>query len=118
MDSVMEEDPIQQEIISQPLAHSNLKGFPAFQAPRSPVLLPVPPSSKMAGLNLNNPPPNMDPLPPLSLKLSASESLLPPPPPSDQKSPPARHASGFQGRSGSFNNTSSSSSGDSIISVA
>lgn len=114
MDSVMEEDPIQQEIISQPLAHSNLKGFPAFQAPRSPVLLPVPPSSKMAGLNLNNPPPNMDPLPPLSLKLSASESLLP----SDQKSPPARHASGFQGRSGSFNNTSSSSSGDSIISVA
>lgn len=113
MDSVMEEDPIQQEIISQPLAHSNLKGFPAFQAPRSPVLLPVPPSSKMAGLNLNNPPPNMDPLPPLSLKLSASESLLP----SDQKSPPARHASGFQGRSGSFNNTSSSS-GDSIISVA
>ncbi|XP_058192956.1 transcription factor MYB1R1 [Rhododendron vialii] len=117
MDSVME-DQIQQEIISQPLAHSNLKGFPAFQAPRSPVLLPVlPPSSKMAGLNLNNPPPNVDPLPPLSLKLSASESLLPPPPPSDQKPPPARHSSGFQGMSGSFNNTSNSS-GDSIISVA
>ncbi|KAI8528431.1 hypothetical protein RHMOL_Rhmol12G0148200 [Rhododendron molle] len=113
MDSVME-DQIQQEIVSQPLAHSNLKEFPAFQAPRSPVLLPVPPSSKMAGLNLNNPPPNVDPLPPLSLKLSASESL---PPPSDQKPPPARHSSGFQGMSGSFNNTSSSS-GDSIISVA
>ncbi|KAF7123515.1 hypothetical protein RHSIM_Rhsim12G0127100 [Rhododendron simsii] len=117
MDSVME-DQIQQEIISQPLAHSNLKGFPAFQAPRSPVLLPVlPPSSKMAGLNLNNPPPNGDPLPPLSLKLSVSESLLPTPPPSDQKPPPARHSSGFQGMSGSFNNTSNSS-GDSIISVA
>lgn len=116
MDSVMEEDQIEQEIISQPLAHSNLKGFPAFQAPRSPVLLPVPPSSKMAGLNLNNPPPNVDPLPPLSLKLSLSESLLPPP--LDQKPPPpARHSSGFQGMSGSFNNTSSSS-GDSIISVA
>lgn len=117
MDSViMEEDQIQQEIISQPLAHSNLKGFPAFQAPRSPVFLPVPPSSKMAGLNLNNPPPNVDPLPPLSLKLSLSESL--PPPPLDQKPAAARHSSGFQGMSGSFNNTSSSSSGDSIISVA
>lgn len=109
----MEEDhQMQQEtIISQPLAaHSNLKGFPVSPAFQSPALLPVPPSSKMADLNLNNPAPNADHPLPLSLKLSISSS-------SDQKPPQARHSSGFQGMSGSFNNTGSSS-GDSIISVA
>uniref|UniRef100_A0A5B6ZER2 Putative MYB transcription factor n=1 Tax=Davidia involucrata TaxID=16924 RepID=A0A5B6ZER2_DAVIN len=71
-------------------------------------ILPVPPSSKMADLNLNATA-TVDPSLPLSLKLTA------PPSSSDQQSPPARHASAFQAMSGSFNNTSS---GDSIISVA
>ncbi|KAA8533063.1 hypothetical protein F0562_033404 [Nyssa sinensis] len=70
-------------------------------------ILPVPPSSKMADLNLNNKS-TKDPLP-LSLKLPTSPSSS-----SDQQSSPARHASAFQSMSGGFNN----SSGDSIISVA
>ncbi|KAK2994391.1 hypothetical protein RJ640_029506 [Escallonia rubra] len=69
-------------------------------------IFPVPPSSKLAQLNLNNSS-TVDSLP-LSLKLSPSQSS------SDQKSPPARQSPSFQAMSGSF----SSSSGDSIISVA
>uniref|UniRef100_A0A5B6ZGR9 Putative transcription factor MYB1R1 n=1 Tax=Davidia involucrata TaxID=16924 RepID=A0A5B6ZGR9_DAVIN len=72
-------------------------------------ILPVPPSSKMAHLSLNNKSAK-DPLP-LSLKLPTTS----PSSSSDQELPPARHASAFQAMSGSFNN---SSSGDSIISVA
>ncbi|KAH7857823.1 hypothetical protein Vadar_016889 [Vaccinium darrowii] len=103
MDSVMEEDEIQKETIS------------TYQPLGSPVLSSslVPPSSKMEDLNLNYPPPNMDSS---SLRLSLNLSVSPLPP--DQKSPPARHSSGFPGMSGNFKNTSSSSSGDSIISVA
>ncbi|KAM7468595.1 hypothetical protein LguiB_016157 [Lonicera macranthoides] len=71
-------------------------------------VLPVPPSSKMADLNLNHTTPTESM--PLSLKLSAPL----PSSSSDQKSPAARRTSGFQGMSASFN----SSSGDSIISVA
>ncbi|KAK3038625.1 hypothetical protein RJ639_027288 [Escallonia herrerae] len=69
-------------------------------------IFPVPPSSKLAQLNLNNSS-TVDSLP-LSLKLLPSQSS------SDQKSPPARQSPSFQAMSGSFN----SSSGDSIISVA
>lgn len=106
MDSVMEEDEIQKETIS------------TYQPPRSPALSSslVPPSSKMAYLNLNNPPPQPPNVDSSSLRLSLNLSVSPPPP--DQKSPPARHSSGFQGMSGNFKNTSSSSGGDSIISVA
>ncbi|KAL3501269.1 hypothetical protein ACH5RR_035718 [Cinchona calisaya] len=70
-------------------------------------LIPVPPSSKMADLNLNKTT-LIDPLP-LSLKLST--------PSSEQQSspPPARHTSAFQAMpSGGFDNSSE----DSIISVA
>ncbi|XP_059655963.1 transcription factor MYB1R1 [Cornus florida] len=67
---------------------------------------PVPPSSKMAELNLNNNTSTTDPLS-LSLKLPAS--------PSSSSDQPARHGSGFQAMSGS---SFKSSSGDSIISVA
>lgn len=102
----MEEDEIQKETIS------------TYQPPGSPVLStsPGPPSSKMAYLNLNNPPPQPPNVDSSSLRLSLNLSVSPPPP--DQKSPPARHSSGFQGMSGNFKNTGSSSSGDSIISVA
>lgn len=69
-------------------------------------ILPVPPSSKMADLNLNIPS-AADPLP-LSLMPSAST-------PAGSPSPTAtRHPSAFQNMSESFN----SSSGESIISVA
>ncbi|RVW47229.1 Transcription factor MYB1R1 [Vitis vinifera] len=69
-------------------------------------ILPVPPSSKMADLNLNIPS-TADPLP-LSLKPSSSTSTSP-------QSPTAtRHSSAFQAMSESFN----SSTGDNIISVA
>lgn len=72
---------------------------------------PVPPSSKMADLNLNKTTIITDPLP-LSLKLSASS---PPPSSPDQKSSSAaRHPSAFQAMPNSFD----SNSGDSIISVA
>ncbi|KAK4371026.1 hypothetical protein RND71_010501 [Anisodus tanguticus] len=68
--------------------------------------LPVPPSSKMADLNLNNT--YIQESSPLSLKLSTSSA--------DEKSPsPPRHSSAFQVMSGGF---SGSTSGDSIISVA
>lgn len=64
--------------------------------------LPVPPSSKMAHLNLNNT--YIRDSSPLSLKLSTS---------ADEKSP--THSSAFQAMSGGFNGNTS---GDSIISVA
>lgn len=79
-----------------------------------PVVLPVPPSSKMADLNLNQTT-STDPLPPLSLKLcptpsssSSSEQQQ------QQQQSQTRHASAFQAMPSSFDN----SSGDSIISVA
>ncbi|CAI9092792.1 OLC1v1028125C1 [Oldenlandia corymbosa var. corymbosa] len=71
-----------------------------------PIHVPVPPSSKMADLNLN-PTNSTDPLP-LTLKLSTPSSEQSPP------RPPTRHTSAFQGMPSSFDN----SSGDSIISVA
>ncbi|XP_057493651.1 LOW QUALITY PROTEIN: transcription factor MYB1R1 [Actinidia eriantha] len=131
MISTIEEDQIQQETMSHPHLNNHLKGFPVIstfpavlpvtgddsvdnlalghinEANCSPNLfrpVPVPPSSKMADLNLNHTP-TVDPLP-LSLKPSTS--------PSDQNPPPARHVS-FQAMSGGFN---SGSSGESIISVA
>lgn len=76
-------------------------------ATRPIPVFPVPPSSKLADLNLNKITIS-EPLP-LSLNLPA-----PPSPSSEQKSPAGRHTSAFQAMSGSFN----SSSGDSIISVA
>jgi len=117
MDSVMEEDEIQKETIST-YQHSVMEEdeiqketISTYQPPRSPVLSsPVPPSSKMADLNLNNPPPQPPNVDSSSLRLSLNLSVSP---------PPARHSSDFQGMSGNFKNTSSSSSsGDSIISVA
>ncbi|XP_031124022.1 transcription factor MYB1R1 [Ipomoea triloba] len=80
--------------------------------PTRPIpVLPAPPSSKLADLNLNRITIAAEPLP-LSLKLPTPPS---PPPSSEQKAPPpGRHTPAFQGMSGSF----SSSSGDSIISVA
>ncbi|KAK6160107.1 hypothetical protein DH2020_003488 [Rehmannia glutinosa] len=83
-------------------------------------ILPVPPSSKMANLNLNKTTSTLEP-PSLSLNLSiSSQSPSPPSPsnqeplPSNQQSPPARHASAFQAMPAGFNG----SGGDSIISVA
>lgn len=67
-------------------------------------ILPVPPSSKMANLNLNKAEP-----PSLSLNLSISSEA---PAPSSQTA--ARHASAFQGMPSGFNG----SGGDSMISVA
>ncbi|GAV91369.1 Myb_DNA-binding domain-containing protein [Cephalotus follicularis] len=62
-------------------------------------ILPFPPSAKMADLNMNEKNP-IDPTP-ISLRLSTPSS-------GEQSSPPATHATSFQGRS----------SGDNIISVA
>ncbi|PIN18033.1 hypothetical protein CDL12_09289 [Handroanthus impetiginosus] len=84
-------------------------------------ILPVPPSSKMASLNLNKTA-TPEQRPSLSLNLSISSQSPPPPPPSsnqesppsNQQSPPARHATTFQAMPGNFNG----SGGDSIISVA
>ncbi|KAG2702190.1 hypothetical protein I3760_06G078600 [Carya illinoinensis] len=73
---------------------------------RPTPILPVPPSSKMADLNLNQNT-NTDPSLPLSLKLSTASS--------DEQSPPATRSSTFQAIPGNF---SSSTTGDSIISVA
>ncbi|XP_052172084.1 transcription factor MYBS3 [Diospyros lotus] len=75
---------------------------------------PIPPSSKMAGLNQNQTPNAY--LLPLSLKLSISPPppLPPPPPPPEYHSPAARRPSSFQAMPDSLN----SSSGDSVISVA
>ncbi|KAL6567755.1 hypothetical protein OROGR_001423 [Orobanche gracilis] len=74
-------------------------------------VLPIPPSSKMACLNLNKATTILDP-PSLSLTLSISkhESSQP----SNQHSPPGRHVSALPGMPAGFNE----SSGDSIISVA
>lgn len=69
-------------------------------------IIPVPPSSKMADLNLNQKA-HADPMH-LSLKLSTASSS------SDEQSSPVSHSSAFQAMSGgNFNG-----SGDSIISVA
>lgn len=80
-------------------------------------ILPVPPSSKMANLNLNK---ASEP-PSLSLNLSISSQSVanqePPPPPSSQQSPPARHASAFQAMPSAAAGFSGSG-GDSMISVA
>lgn len=70
---------------------------------RPKPILPVPPSSKMAELNLNQTTPAE--LLPLSLKLSPASS--------DEQSSPSTRPSAFQAMSGNF-----SSGGDSIISVA
>ena len=82
----------------------NLSFMRTTSKPIRPIpILPVPPSSKMAELNLNQ----KETLP-LSLKLSPASSDEQPPPP-----PPGKHSSAFQAMSGNF-----SSNGDSIISVA
>jgi len=70
---------------------------------RPKPILPVPPSSKMAELNLNQK--TSAELLPLSLKLSSSSS--------DEQSSPSTRPSAFQAMPGNF-----SSGGDSIISVA
>ncbi|XP_019157926.1 PREDICTED: transcription factor MYB1R1 [Ipomoea nil] len=83
--------------------------------PTRPIpVLPAPPSSKLADLNLNRITSIAEPLP-LSLKLPTPPSPQPPSSSSsEQKSPPGRHTPAFQAMSGSFN----SNNGDSIISVA
>ncbi|KAL0004057.1 hypothetical protein SO802_011618 [Lithocarpus litseifolius] len=82
----------------------NLSFMRTTSKPIRPIpTLPVPPSSKLAELNLNQ----KETLP-LSLKLSPASSDEQSPPP-----PPGKHSSAFQAMSGNF-----SSNGDSIISVA
>ncbi|XP_050276891.1 transcription factor MYB1R1-like [Quercus robur] len=81
----------------------NLSFMRLTSKPIRPIpILPVPPSSKMAELNLNQ----KETLP-LSLKLSPASSDEQSPP------PPGKHSSAFQAMPGNF-----SSNGDSIISVA
>lgn len=87
----------------------NLTLGPIKQQRTSPKLIrpipiiPVPPSSRMADLNLNQKGTHVDPLP-LSLKLSTPSSS------SDEQSPAAQHSSAFQAMSSGDSN--------SIISVA
>ncbi|KAL8518870.1 hypothetical protein ACS0TY_010002 [Phlomoides rotata] len=82
-------------------------------------ILPIPPSSKMANLNLNKTMAHAEP-PSLSLNLSMSSQSPPPPsnqeqPSSNQQSPRVVHASAFQAVPATgFNG----SGGDSMISVA
>lgn len=82
-------------------------------------ILPIPPSSKMANLNLNKTTGPVEP-PSLSLNLSISSQSPPPPssqeqPSSNQQSPRVVHASAFQAvPAAGF----SGSGGDSMISVA
>ncbi|KAK4373217.1 hypothetical protein RND71_008601 [Anisodus tanguticus] len=85
-------------------------GMKKSMKPIGPIpVLPVPPSSKFADLNLNNT--YIQESSPLPLKLSMSALSS-----ADEKSPlPPRHSSAFQAMSGGFNE---STSGDSIISVA
>lgn len=126
--TIMEEDQVHQETVP-PLPGSN---FPMAMAPvgerpienltlgrprarpiRPTPILPIPPSSKMANLNLKEKGP-IDPFP-LSLKLPT-----PPSPSTEQSSSGSPHSSDshspstFQATSGKFSN----SSGDKIISVA
>ncbi|KAI3497737.1 hypothetical protein L1887_33244 [Cichorium endivia] len=79
--------------------------------------IPIPPSTKMAKLNLSTPDNHHEPPLPLTLNLaSPSLTTSTPSTSSDQQSSPSRHTVvKFQEMSGSFN---SSSNGDSIISVA
>lgn len=114
--------PIIQENPMENLPYGQINQLTNSPKPIRPIpILPIPPSSKMANLNLNNAT-GSDPLP-LSLDLSISSQPVsmpqsPPsheePPPLNQQSAPARHASALQGMPGSF----SGSSEDSIISVA
>ncbi|KAL3841007.1 hypothetical protein ACJIZ3_025598 [Penstemon smallii] len=78
-------------------------------------ILPIPPSSKMANLDLNKTT-TLHPATSLSLNLSISSNQQTPaqPPTSNQQSPRGRHASAFQAMPASFNG----SGGDSMISVA
>ena len=150
--TIMEEEEVQQETVAPttPGAYppSHYGGFPgpAFPIALAPVvlpvagggersskpirptpILPVPPSSKMATLNLKEkeraspPPPPPPPLPPLIEPLPLSLKL-PSPPPKDQSPATSSHsspsssssASSFQVMpAGNFNG-----GGDSIISVA
>ena len=80
-------------------------GGPRAKPIRPTPILPIPPSSKLANLNLKEKAP-IDPLP-LSLKLPT------PPSSSGEQSPASSHSSTFQAMSGNYSN-----SGDSIISVA
>ncbi|XP_028801918.1 transcription factor MYB1R1 [Neltuma alba] len=117
--SLMEEEQVHQEAAIPP-THPQLYygGFPsstfptkvmAGERPAKPIRpIPVPPSSKMATLNLKEKAP-IDPLP-LSLKLPTSPST------SNEQSPASSQSSpstDFQAMSGNF-----SGGGDSIISVA
>lgn len=118
----MEEDQVHQETATIPPTHpqSHYGGFSGSTFPMKVVagersakpirptpILPVPPSSKMATLNLKEKAP-IDPLP-LSLKLPTAPST------SKEQSPASSHSSpsAFQAMSGKF-----SGGGDSIISVA
>lgn len=95
------------------------------ERPTKPIrptpILPVPPYSKMANLNLKekaSPPlPSIEPLP-LSLKLPPPP---PPPPPKDQSPATSGHSSPSSSSSSAFQAMSAgnfSGGGDSIISVA
>ncbi|XP_051122588.1 transcription factor MYB1R1-like [Andrographis paniculata] len=80
-------------------------------------ILPIPPSSKMANLNLSKTT-NLEP-PSLSLNLSVSSQTPPPPseeqPSSNEQSPRAQHPPPFKAMPASFNGSGGDSS---IISVA
>ncbi|KAK4481862.1 hypothetical protein RD792_012773 [Penstemon davidsonii] len=99
----------------------NLKSGQVNQLNNSPKpirpipILPIPPSSKMANLDLNKTT-TLHPATSLSLNLSISSNQQTPaqPPTSNQQSPRGRHASAFQALPASFNG----SGGDSMISVA
>ncbi|XP_061360801.1 transcription factor MYB1R1 [Gastrolobium bilobum] len=139
--TIMEEEQVQQETMPPPTPAayppSHYGGFSgsAFPMALTPVVLPVsggerpakpirptpilpiPPSSKLANLNLKEkaspPPPLIEPLP-LSLK-------LPPSPPSMEQSPPATSLSSPSSSSSAFQAMSAgkfSGGGDSIITVA
>lgn len=90
-----------------PVENLSLRHSDLMRTPNKPIrpkpILPVPPSSKLAELNLNQK--NQAELLPLSLTLSPASS--------DEQSSPATRSATFQAMPGSF-----SSGGDSIISVA
>ncbi|XP_075506877.1 transcription factor MYB1R1-like [Primulina tabacum] len=103
-----------------PIERRSIENMSLLQLNNSPrplmpiPILPLPPSSKMAKLDLNKST-TLDHPPPSSLNLSTpaplSNKQSPPQPPTAQ---PGRHAAAFEPLPASFNG----SSGDSIISVA
>ncbi|XP_073050167.1 transcription factor MYB1R1-like [Primulina eburnea] len=107
-----------------PIERSSIENMSLLQLNNSPrpimpiPILPLPPSSKMAKLDLNkSTTPDQYP-PPSSLNLSTTPARLSnkqsPPQPQPPPAQPGRHAAAFEAMPASFNG----SGGDSIISVA